>query len=222
MKTTAIALATSVAALLLAGPSAYAAEAAHSHSTAATKTAEAPASAKLVATRAALGKLWRGHVEAVRKVVVAKIAGDAAAEKKAEAGAVANAHEIANAIAPFYGQPASDKLFTLLAGHYGAVKAYLDASVAKDAKAQSKATDSLTANADQIATFLSTANPHFSKAKLMELLQIHASHHIAQIQELIAKDKAAEAKTMTEMLAHMDVLGDALANGIAAQFPAKF
>ncbi len=221
MKTTAIALATSMAALLLASPSANAAEAAHTHAAAAT-AAEAPASAKLLATRAALRKLWRGHAEAVRKVVVAKIAGDAAGEKTAEAGVVANAHDIANAIAPFYGQPASDKLFTLLAGHYGAVKAYLDASVAKDAKQQSVATDSLIANAEQIATFLSTANPHLPKATLMELLQVHASHHIAQIQQLIARNAAGEVKTRADMLAHMDVVGDALANGIAAQFPDKF
>lgn len=205
-------------ALLLASPPAIAAESTHSHAMA----AEAPASAKLQATRAAERKLWRGHADAVRKVVVAKIAGDAAAEKAAEAGVVANAHDIANSISSFYGQAASDKLFTLLAGHYGAVKAYLDASVAKDAKAQSKATDDLTSNADQIATFLSTANPHLPKATVMELLQVHAGHHISQIQELIAKDAAGEAKTHAAMLVHMDVLGDALANGIAAQFPDKF
>jgi hypothetical protein len=217
MKTTALALATSIAALLFISPPA-AAEAAHSHAAA----AKAPASAKLQATRDALRKLWRGHAEAVRKVVVAKIANDPAGEKTAEAGVVANAHDIANAISPFYGQAASDKLFTLLAGHYGAVKAYLDASIAKDAKAQSVATDNLTANAEQIASFLSTANPHLPKDTLMELLQVHAGHHISQIQQLIAKNAAAEAKTRSEMLAHMDVVGDALANGIAAQFPAKF
>jgi len=204
--------------LLLAGQPASAADTGHSHAT----TAETSASAKLQATRAAERNLWRGHADAVRKVVVAKIAGDAAAEKTAEAGVVANAHDIANSISPFYGQAASDKLFTLLAGHYGAVKAYLDASVGKDAQGQSKATDDLTSNADQIATFLSTANPHLPKATVMELLQVHAGHHISQIQELIAKDSAAEAKTHAAMLVHMDVLGDVLANGIAAQFPGKF
>jgi hypothetical protein len=206
------------AVLLLASPSAIAAETAHTHVAA----AETPASAKLQATRAAERKLWRGHADAVRKVVVAKIAGDAAAEKTAEAGVVANAHDIANSISPFYGQAASDKLFNLLASHYGAVKAFLYASVAKDAKAQSKATDDLTSNADQIATFLNNANPHLPKATVMELFQIHAGHHITQIQQLIAKNAAGEAKTHTAMLAHMDVLGDALANGIAAQFPNKF
>ena len=105
MKTTILALATSMAALLFVSPPAAAAEAAHSHAAA----TEAPASAQLQATRAALRKLWRGHAEAVRKVVVAKIANDPAGEKTAEAGVVANAHDIASAISPFYGQAASDK-----------------------------------------------------------------------------------------------------------------
>jgi len=218
MKILPVAAAATLAAILFAVPSADAAEAAHAHAAA----AQAPASAKLQATKTALRALWQGHIEAVRKVVVAEIAGDNGALKTAEGEVVANAHGIANAIAPYYGQPAADKLFTLLAGHYGAVKAYLDASVAKDVKKQGAATDEMTSNAEEIATFLSTANPHLPKSTLMELLQIHASHHIAQIQELIAKNPAAEAKTRAAMSAHMDVLADALATGIAAQFPNKF
>jgi hypothetical protein len=42
-------------------------------------------------------------------------------------------------IAPFYGQPAGDKLFRLLAGHYGATKDYLGAAAKKDAAGESKA-----------------------------------------------------------------------------------
>lgn len=218
MKILPIAAAATLVAILFAVPSADAAETAHAHAA----TASAPASAKLQATKTALRVLWQGHIEAVRKVVVAELAGNNAALKTAEGEVVANAHGIANAIAPYYGQPAADKLFTLLAGHYGAVKAYLDASVAKDTKKQGTATDEMTSNAEGIATFLSTANPHLPKSALMELLQIHASHHIAQIQELIAKNPAAEAKTRAAMSAHMDVIADALVTGIAAQFPEKF
>jgi hypothetical protein len=51
----------------------------------------------------------------------------------------------------------------LLAGHYGAVKTYLDASIAKDAAGQSDATTKLLSNATEIAVFLSTANPYLPK-----------------------------------------------------------
>jgi hypothetical protein len=203
--------------LLVAGPAFAASH--HMMMAAAAKPGE---TAKLAATRTALRGLWQGHIAAVRKVVVAAIAHDAAAEKTAEGEVVANAHAIAGAIEPFYGAAARDKLFQLLAGHYGAVKAYLEASIAKDEAGQSKATSDLTSNADEIATFLSGANPNLPKATVMELLQIHAGHHISQIQELIAGQTAAEAKTRKEMSAHMNVIADAITNALAKQFPAKF
>src|SRR5262249_52486106 len=149
------------------------------------------------------------HVVAVRKVVVAAIAKKAKAQSAAEAEVVSNAHAIAGAIEPFYGAAARDQLFTLLAGHYGAVKAYLEASIAKDASKQSAATDQITANADAIATFLSGANPNWPKDALNGLLMEHGSHHISQIQQLIAKDTKAEAQTWKAMTAHMNVIADA-------------
>jgi hypothetical protein len=184
--------------------------------------APAATSGKLAATKAALRKLWQGHIDAVRKVVVADIAHNAAAEKSAEAEVVANAHQIAGAVEPFYGAAGRDKLFSLLAAHYGAVKAYLVATVAKDSAGQQKATDQITSNAEDIAVFLSGANPNWPKDTVLNLFQIHGAHHISQIQELAAHNTAAEAKTRAEMSAHMNVIADALADGLAKQFPAKF
>lgn len=176
--------------------------------------------AKVAATQKAVEGLWVGHVDAVRKVVVAEIAGQDT--KAAEGEVVANAHAIADAIAGFYGKPAGDKLFALLAGHYGAVKAYLDATVAKDAAGQSAATAKMTANVDEIATFLSGANPYLPKESVSEMFLAHGSHHISQIQELAAKDAAAEARTRAQMKAHMIAVADALTGAIAKQFPEKF
>lgn len=181
----------------------------------------AAAPAKVAALKTALEGLWVGHIDAVRKVVVAEIGGNSAATKTAEAGVVANAHAIADAVAGFYGKPAGEKLFTLLAGHYGAIKAYLDATVAKNAPGQSNATDKLTANANDIAEFLSGANPYLPKDTLSEMLLVHGSQHISQIQQLAAKDAAGEAKTRVAMKTHIIAIADALAEAIAKQFPSK-
>ncbi len=177
--------------------------------------------AKVSALKKALEALWIGHVDALRKVDVAVIGGKTAEAKAAENEVVSNAHAIANAVAGFYGKPAGDKLFTLLAGHWSAAKAYLDATVAKNTAGQSAATSQLTANANEIATFLSGANPYLPKATLSEMLLTHASQHISQIQELAAHDTAAEAKTAAAMRTHIIALADALAEAIAKQFPTK-
>jgi hypothetical protein len=176
--------------------------------------------AKVAATKKAVEGLWIGHINAVRRVVVAEIAGSDT--KAAEGEVVANAHSIADAIAGFYGKPAGDKLFSLLAAHYGAVKAYLDATVAKDVAKQSAATDKITANVGDIAVFLSGANPNLPKDAVSEMFMVHGSHHISQIQQLAAKDPGAEAKTQVHMKAHMIMIADALVDAIAKQFPEKF
>lgn len=177
---------------------------------------------KVAETKAALRDLWIDHIFWVRNVVVARADKNKAAEDEAEKSVVANAHSIADTVGSFYGKEAGDGLFKLLAGHYGAIKAYLDASVAKDKGKQDAATKQLLDNADAIATFLSGANPNLPKDTLLSLLQAHGGHHMTQINQLLAKDYAGEAKTWDDMAHHMYTIADALVDGIAKQFPDKF
>ena len=178
--------------------------------------------AALADTKAALRDLWIGHVFWVRNVVDARIEGNAAESKAAEAQVVNNARAIADSIEPFYGQAAADKLFGLLAGHWGAISDYLDATRDADKGGQDAALKSLLANADQIAVFLGGANPNLPVDALRGLLTAHGSHHVQQIQQLKAGQYEQEAKTWSAMTTHMYVIADALADGIAKQFPDKF
>jgi len=184
--------------------------------------AVAPNAGKVAETKAALRDLWLGHIFWVRDVVFATFAKNKSAATAAEQAVVSDAKAIAAAIVPFYGQPASDKLFSLLAGHYGAVKEYLDAAVKKDKDAESKATDHLTANAQEIAAFLSGANPNLPKDTLEQLLLAHGSHHLEQIQEVQAGQYEKEAATWSAMKGHIYVIADALTDALAKQFPDKF
>jgi hypothetical protein len=208
-----ISLASLAAALGLAlSAQAHAGKDSHSH-------ASAQAPSKALQTRDALRDLWVGHVFWVRNVAVETLAGNAAAAKAAEDQAVANAKQIAGAIEPYYGKAASDKLFELLAGHYGAVKDYV---VARDKAAQEAAWKKIGANADAIAVFLSGANPNLPVDTLRTLLVAHGGHHVQQVNQLRARDYPGEAQTWEAMKQHMYVIADALAGAIAKQFPAKF
>jgi hypothetical protein len=188
----------------------------------ATASATANTPTKLAQTRAALRDLWIGHVFWVRNVVDARFDGDAGKAKVAEQQVVANAHAIAGAIEPFYGKAASDQLFGLLAGHWGAISDYLDATRAGNKARQDAASGKLVANAGEIATFLSGANPNLPADTLRGLLTAHGAHHMQQIQQFQAKQYDQEAKTWAAMKDHMHVIADALADGIAKQFPDKF
>lgn len=178
--------------------------------------------AKVAETKAVLRDLWLGHILSIRNVAVATMDKNASARSAAESGVVANAEQIARSIEPFYGKSASDKLFTLLAGHYGAIRDHLDATVEGAGSRQEAAVKALTANAAEISTFLSGANPNLPKDTLMGLLMAHAAHHLTQFQQLKDGDYLREAETWTGMKQHIYVVSDALAQALAAQFPAKF
>ncbi len=71
---------------------------------------------------------------------------------------------------------------------------------------------------DEPAAGLSAAE----RATLRGLLTAHGAHHVDQIKQLQAKQYAQEAQTWEAMKNHMYVIADALAGGIAKQFPEKF
>lgn len=178
--------------------------------------------AKVADTKAALRDLWLGHILGIRNVAVATMDKNASARESAEKSVVANAEQIARSIEPFYGKAASDRLFTLLAGHYGAIRDDLDATVAGNAAQQEAAIKALTANAGEISAFLSGANPYLPKDTVMGLLTAHAAHHIQQFQQLKAGEYAQESETWNGMKKHIYVVADALTGALAQQFPSKF
>ena len=178
-----------------------------------------PNAAPATELQLALRDLWTGHIFWVRSYVFASHYGDSESAKAADAKTVENARTIADAIAPFYGQEAADQLFQLLAGHYGAVKNYMAAHFAERETEQDAATEQLTANADEIATFLSDANPHLPKNSVLPLLMAHGGHHMQQIDAVHERDFSAEAEVWDDMLAHIYQIADALADALAKQFP---
>src|SRR5690348_8995368 len=169
----------------------------------------------------AMRSLWQGHVTHTTAYTAAVKAGDQAAAKKAADDVVANAKQIADAVAGFYGKPAGEQMLKLLAGHWGGVKAYADATHSGDKAAQQKAEQDLAENASAIAKFLAGANPNLPEATVRGLLMMHVSDHEMHIGEIMAGSKAAAAKTWQHMEAHMNTIADALADGIAKQFPDK-
>lgn len=186
---------------------------------AASATAAAPAAPQL---KAAMRSLWHGHIVTTRDYALAVHAGNKADEKKAADAVVANAKQIADAVAGFYGKPAGDGLLKLLAGHWGGVKALTDTTKAGNTAGEQKAMDDLASNATAIAKFLAGANPNWTEGSLQGALMMHVNDHKTQIDEMMSNAPAAEqAKSWTEMQAHMDMIADALTEGIAKQFPNK-
>lgn len=186
---------------------------------AAAAPAAAPAAPQL---HAALRSLWHGHIVATRDYALAVHAGSKANEQKAADAVVANAKQISDAVAGFYGKDAGAGLLKLLAGHWGGVKALTDTTKAGDQAGEQQAMNDLANNATAIAKFLAGANPNWTEGTLQGALMMHVNDHKTQIDEMMSNAPAAEqAKSWTEMQHHMDMIADALSDGIAKQFPDK-
>ncbi|MGE5167876.1 MAG: hypothetical protein ACM3KT_04595 [Deltaproteobacteria bacterium] len=218
MKSYSIPCALAAALVLAAGTPAVLAHDAQ-HPTVHETHAAATTAPKLHAT---LRSLWHGHLVATHDYALAVHANNKAGESKAADAVVANAKEIANAVAGFYGKDAGDGLLKLLAGHWGGVKAITDSAHAGDKTAEQKALTEALDNGTAIAKFLSGANPNWTEGGLQGALAMHVNDHKMQVDQMMANAPAAEqAKSWTEMQQHMDMIADVLSDGIAKQFPDK-
>ena len=173
-------------------------------------------------TKMELRKLWVEHAFWIRSYVLATDAGDEAQREVAEAEVVNNAKALATTVTPFYGQAGADGLLKLLAGHWTAVRDYNTATVKHSKAAQDKSVQAITANAHEIAKFLSGANPYLPEDAVFGLLAAHGAHHVAQIKEIAANDFRGEAQTWQAMRKHMLVIADSITDALAKQFPDQF
>lgn len=177
---------------------------------------------KAVALHDTMHKLWEDHITWTRLFIVSAAA-DLPDKQATTERLLQNQVDIGNAIKPYYGNEAGDKLTTLLKEHITIAAELVAAAKANDTPKVTDAKTRWTANADQIATFLSGANsknwPAEEMKKMMhEHLDLTTTEATARLNKDWKADIDAYEKVHTQIL-HM---ADALTDGIVKQFPDKF
>jgi hypothetical protein len=167
--------------------------------------AQAPVSAASFAIHTDMRRLWEEHVTWTRLAIISLTT------------------DIGNAVKPFYGPAAGDKLTALLRSHILIAADLIAAAKEGDKAGVASEEAAWTANADQIAAFLASANPRFwpvgpMKAMLHDHLRLTTDEVLARLTRHWAADVAAYDKIHLQAL-HM---ADMLSNGISRQFPARF
>jgi hypothetical protein len=179
-------------------------------------------SAKAVAFRSAMDKLWEDHIVWTRMVIVDFAAGLPDLQK-AEARLLRNQADIGNAIKPFYGRAAGKRLTALLRTHILEAVPVLQAAKAGDQSKLAEALDAWHANAHQIAVFLSKANPHnwplrSTDAMMSRHLALTTQEAAARLQGNWAADVTAYDRVHAEILE----MSQMLSSGVVHQFPDRF
>lgn len=167
--------------------------------------------------------LWLGHIFLIQHVVLINAVNDPVARDAADKQVLANAKQIANTFTPFYGEARTEKLFTLLADHYAAVKEYSEATIAENKTRQDAALARLASNADDMEEFFNGVNPHnLPKDTVRGLIAAHGAHHVLQINQYKKKNYARLEETWSMMRQHVYVIADTLTTALVKQFPARF
>ena len=167
-------------------------------------------------------KLWVDHVTWTRLYVVSAVAGlpdkDATAQRLLQ-----NQTDLGNAIKPFYGDAAGDKLTALLRDHITIAVELVDAAKAGDKAKQDAANTRWLANADEIATFLNGANAkNWPLADAKKMMRDHLTLTTQEVVAQLGKDWAGSVAAYDEVLEQALHMADMLSAGVTAQFPDKF
>lgn len=165
--------------------------------------------------------LWEEHVTWTRLFIV-NFVSDVPDLGATTTRLLQNQADIGDAIRPIYGEAAGDELTSLLRTHILTAAQILTAAKAGDAAGVASASDAWYANANDIADFLASANPHWSDGDLRAMMKDHLdltlAEAVAQLQghysTAVAKYDAVEVEIRQ--------MADMLSDGIIAQFPATF
>lgn len=166
-------------------------------------------------------KLWIDHVLWTRSFIVSDLASLEDKEAVLER-LLKNQDDIGNSIKPYYGQEAGNKLSALLRDHIKLAGQVVDAAKSGNKKNLEKYNNLWYENADDIANFLSSANPKYSNKVLKDMLYKYLQLVTDQAVSRLNKDWKKDIEVYDEGEDHMIKFADILAEGIIRQFPGKF
>ena len=165
--------------------------------------------------------LWSDHVIWTREYIVAAVA-DQPDQQAAASRLMKNQEDIGAAVAVYYGQPAGAKLTELLKAHISIAVDLIKAAKAGDSAAQQQADRLWHRNAEDIADFLSTANPNWPRATLVAMMNTHLATTTDEVVARLTKNWDQDVRAFDAVYRHILTMSDALADGIIKQFPGKF
>jgi hypothetical protein len=168
----------------------------------------------------ALRDLWADHTGWTRNYIISFVAGLPDTNLGAQR-LLKNQEDIGNAIKPFYGNEAGNKLTSLLKDHIMGAVDLLKAAKAGNTTGAAAA-EKWYENADLIATFLSSANPNWSKEALKSMLDNHLALTKSEAVARLTGNYSADITAYDKVRQEANMMSDALADGIIKQFPDKF
>jgi hypothetical protein len=180
------------------------------------------ASAKAVALRTDMRRLWEDHITWTRLAIISLETGSPDTEATV-ARLLRNQADIGNAIKPYYGAAAGRELTTELRTHILIAADLIAAAKAGDQAKLADAQARWQANADRIATVLASVNPRYWKLATMKAeMRMHLKLTTEEAGARLEADWSADVAAYDKVHNHILHMSDLLSSGIVKQFPARF
>jgi hypothetical protein len=193
--------------------------AAHGDSGHATSEAITP---KQLALRQDMRKLWEDHVTWTRLAVIS-LTTDSPDTQATVGRLLRNQADIGDAIKPFYGKAAGNRLTTLLRTHILIAADLIAAARTGDQDSVAAEQARWTRNADEIASFLSSANPRsWRPGETRSMMRAHLRLTTDEVVARLTKNWAGDVRAYDQIHAQILGMADMLSAGLIAQFPNRF
>ena len=184
--------------------------------------AKQKASQQEIGLTLAMDALWEDHVTWTRIYIISVTSdlpdADAAAQRLLQ-----NQVDIGNAIKPLYGDEAGEQLTSLLNDHILIAADLLAAAKAGDTAKFEEANERWYDNADDIAAFLSNANPkHWRLAEMQSMMSMHLDLTLEEASARLNGDWAGDVAAYDKVHDEILQMAQMLTEGIVAQFPKTF
>lgn len=184
-------------------------------------TAQQPSAANELALRQGMRKLWEDHITWTRLVIVSTAANLPDLGQTTDR-LLQNQTDIGDAIKQYYGDDAGNKLTELLRAHITGAADVLAAAKAKNNAKLDGAKKAWYSNADEIATFLSTANPtSWPLEDMKSMMHDHLDLTLQEAANQLKGDYAGSIQDYDKVHTQILKMADMLSDGIIRQFPAK-
>lgn len=171
--------------------------------------------------RQGMRELWSDHVVWTRAYIVAAVAGDPSASSALDR-LMRNQEDLGNAIVPYYGAPAGARLTQLLKEHISIAGELVAAARANESAKQQDADRRWHRNAQDIATFLSEANPNWPRADLLHMLNEHLALTTQEATLRLQRKWSEDTAMFDRIFDQAMSMADALSDGVIRQFATRF
>lgn len=178
-------------------------------------------SPKMVQLKTDMQKVWIDHTIWTRSYIVSAMS-NRPDQKDVLDRLLRNQQDIGNVIKPYYGEEAGNKLADLLRKHILIAVKIVEAAKAGNQADVNRLEKDWHRNADDIAKFLSSANPNWKFKELQDMLYTHLQLITEIVLACLKGDWKADIAATDKNEIHMIHLADILTEGIVKQFPNKF